>query len=225
MSLESVYAKSKCVFPHKTFGKVGKPLLIMLAGYPDNCTSGWGQDAIDNLAKDHRVICLCFPGYDRPQKNIPRWGWTLQQLLEGLHVTIEGLLESEEVKEFNFIIHDWGSFLGLCYENAYPERILKVVCFDVGILKRPPILSVLRILFYQLYFALGFMISMLVSKILGNLALLFFGKFISWTPLGPCPHDTVNRGVLEVDMQMCYPYYHFWLGPNGVFRNRGTYLC
>jgi pimeloyl-ACP methyl ester carboxylesterase len=218
--LEQLYANSRCVFPSEKSGTVGAPLLIFVAGYPDSCTSGWGSEALEELGKTHRIITLCLPGYDRPRKNIPKWGWDLPTLMEGLHVTIESLLEDEVVKDYSLVVHDWGSFIGMTYQNRHPERVQKMVVFDVGIFDKPEAAwHGVVLVFYQWWFAFSFLISQAISHNLGNMLLLIFYTFFSWTWLAPCPRDVVCRPTKEVDIKQCYMYYHFWLGPKGMLRN------
>jgi pimeloyl-ACP methyl ester carboxylesterase len=206
------------ILPNLILGSKGKPILIFLAGYPDDCTSGWGIDNLKSLSADYRLICLALPGYDFPRKNIQPWGWDLPAILQMLHETIEKLLAEENASTYSLIVHDWGSYIGMCYQNRHPERILKMIAFDVGITK-PTIVEGLRIMFYQWYFAFSFLFSQVFSVTIANLSLLFFFYFISWTPLGPCPQDIVPRPRTEVDIQQAYPYWYFWFGPNGVLRS------
>ena len=193
-------------------------MLVLLAGYPDDMSSGWGLANLKSLSEEYRLICLALPGYDKPRTAIRSWGWDLPEIIEALHHTIHFHLAEENATSYSMIIHDWGAYLGLCYQNKYPEEIKKIVLFDVGIVTKPPLVDSLRILFYQWYFALSYAFSQVFSVTLANMYLLFFYLFISWTPLGPCPHDTVPRPREEVDIQQGYPYWYFWFGPNGYIR-------
>ena len=166
------------MMPYLLLGEVGKPLLVMLAGFPDNCTSTWGPETLENLAKDYRVISLCLPGYDKPRSNIRPWGWDLHEVLDVMHHTLTELLKVEQSKTFNLIVHDWGAFFGMCYQNAHPEIVKKIVLFDIGMIKKPPIQDGLRILFYQNWFALSFFISQLppisIFKCIGDACMIIY---------------------------------------------------
>jgi len=211
-------AAESTMLPSLLLGKIGNPVLVLLAGYPDDMSSGWGLANLKSLSEEYRLICLALPGYEKPRTAVRRWGWDLPEIVELLHNTIHFHLAEENVTEYSMIVHDWGAYLGMCYQNKYPEEIKKMVLFDVGIVTKPPLLDSLRIVFYQWYFALSFAFSQLFSVTLANVFLLFFFLFISWTPLGPCPHDQVPRHRAEIDIQQGYPYWYFWFGPNGYIR-------
>ena len=206
------------LLPCLQLGKKGNPVLVLLAGYPDDMSSGWGLTNLKTLSEEYRLICLALPGYDKPRTAVRSWGWDLPEIVEVLHHTIQFYLAEENVTTYSMIVHDWGAYLGLCYQNIYPQEINKMVLFDVGIVTKPPLLDSLRIVFYQWYFALSFAFSQLFSVTIANVSLLFFFLFVSWTPLGPCPHDRVPRPRQEVDIQQAYPYWYFWFGPNGYIR-------
>lgn len=206
------------MLPSTIFGEKGKDVIVMLAGFPDDTLSGWGASNIESMAKEYRVICLCLPGYDNPKENIKAWGWDLPEIMDMLHTTIEYHIAEEGASSYNLIVHDWGAFFGLCYQNVHPERIKRLVLFDIGVVTKPPLMDMLRIVFYQWYFALTYAISQLLSKFIAKMILLFFFLFISWTPLAPCPWDKPPRNRNEVDVQQCYPYWYFWFGKHGYLR-------
>jgi len=42
----------------------GQPIIVMIAGFPDHCTSGFGK-VLDELlrAEKYHIICLCLPDF------------------------------------------------------------------------------------------------------------------------------------------------------------------
>lgn len=208
-------------FPLQKFGKKGFPLLITLAGFPDDCTSGWGVENLETLSKEYRVVSLCLPGYDKPGRKIRSWGWDTHEVMAILHFTIEEILAEEKADGFNFMVHDWGAFYGMCYQNAHPEHIKKMIIFDIGVVKKPPTGDALRIVFYQIWFAVAFFITQLPPSAffrwIGDLCMVLYNLLFSWTPICPT-NEQLPRGILNVTALQCYPYYYFWLGPSGFIR-------
>ncbi len=160
------------------------------------------------------MIALAFPEFSKPG---PRWGYTWNQLLQGLHESIEILLREEaQNKKFVLISHDWGAYLAQIYQNQHPERVSKLVCLDVGMMRPKLNLGMFIILFYQWWFAFAYFLSQALHPFFGNLWLfLFFGTPVNKL-LGPCPHDRGGRRAREITVQMTYVYYHFW---------RSQFLC
>lgn len=194
----------------------GAPYLVTLAGFPDDEMSGF-KHLLWEFSSSHRIIACCFPGFESGgAKKLPKWGYDLETLREAMHETLASVAEEEGQFTFNLVIHDWGSVLGLMYANKYPERVESIVCFDVGIMRKPPLKSVIVILFYQMWFCTSYATA-LISRWLGQFLLMFF--FIVLSPLvGPAPYDTLHRGLQEVDVRMCYPYIQFYFGKRGYFR-------
>ena len=78
-----------------------------------------------------------------------------------LNNTIDHLVP-DKTKKINFVMHDWGSFYGLMYENRYPKRVEKLVAMDVGVISSifsPKISDLLKIVFYQGWFSVCYFIS------------------------------------------------------------------
>ena len=96
------------------------------------------------------------------------------------------------------------------YQNQHPELVSKIVCLDVGILRSPSVVHALVIVFYQLWFAFSYLISQSLSHTLGNFIFSLFYVLRLAKTVGPCPYDTPHRPYAEIDVSMCYPYYHFW---------------
>ena len=216
-------ATEQTLCPSFCLGDKNSDLLILLAGFPDNETSSWGAANLDELAKKHRLICLCLPGYDKPTTDgaIRSWGWDLPEVSDIIHNTIEKLLEDEVQDKYTLLCHDWGAFFGMVHQNKHPERIKKIVLFDIGVVKKPPVLDALRIVFYQWWFAAAFVVSQLSPtgffRWAGDLLMIVFKVFFSWNIIAPT-NETVPRPIMETTSRMCYPYFYFWFGKSGYLR-------
>ena len=209
--------------PSFCLGDKSNDLLVLLAGFADDQISSWGAANLDELAKTHRLICLCLPGYDKPREAgaIRPWGWDLEETADIIHKTIEKLLQEEEHDDYTFLCHDWGAFFGMVHQNVHPERIKKIVLFDIGIVKRPPLLDAIRIIFYQWWFALSFIVSQIfpssIFRCVGDLMMVAFKLLFSWNIIAPT-NESMPRPLLEATSLMCYPYYYFWFGKKGYLR-------
>ena len=131
-----------------------------------------------------------------------------------MHATIKKVLSDSGSNEeaVYLIIHDWGSFLGMLYQNKYHQSVKKVVALDVGLGLTKNIREIGVLLFYQLWFAIAYVISQAINYQLGNLffKLFLFLPFIKY--ISPTPHDTLHRPISEISVHLCYPYYHLWKG-------------
>jgi len=216
---------SGVIFPSVVLGTAGKPIVVLLAGFPDDSTSGWGVEMLESLGKDYRLLCLCLPGYSSSSSNDVQqqsrssgkkaWGYDFGTLICGMHGTISAFLEEEGRSEASFalLVHDWGSYVGMLYQNAYPEKITRLITCDVGTMKRPLYLKHLFvILLYQWWFAFAYLVSQAMSFTIGNAIFLLFFVIVNPLGLGPCPHDVAPRNFSQVDVSFAYPYYHFWKG-------------
>ncbi len=198
------------LLPYVEKGNKTKPVIVFLAGFPDNETSGWGEVPQD-LEKNFRVILLCMPDYGKGNKVFKPWGYSFDEILQMMHATLQSLKVTDS--KFYLVAHDWGAFLGLRYENQHPELIEKLVLLDVGLLnpKNAPVKHILIVLLYQFWFAFAYVLSQTISVTLGNLVF----KLFTWKPiaetLGPCPHEKESPiPMSELVVNKCYPYYHFW---------------
>jgi pimeloyl-ACP methyl ester carboxylesterase len=198
------------LLPFIELGDKKKPLIVFLAGFPDNQLSGWGDVIIQDLMASNRLIFLCLPGYEKGATKYKPWGFGFETLVEMMHNTLISLAANME--PFNLVGHDWGAFLSILYENKYPQSIRKLVLLDVGLLKpeNAPIKHILIILLYQFWFAIAYILSQTISVTLGDaLFKLFFLKPVVNT-VGPCPGELLTIPTKDFTVHKCYPYYHFW---------------
>ncbi len=201
---------SNQLLPFIEKGNKNKPVIVFLAGFPDNQTSGWGDVLPKRLEKDFRLIFLCMPEYQSGNTTYKPWGYRFDEITDMMHATLESLNVTQ--KKFYLVVHDWGAFLGLMYENKHPELITKMVMFDVGRLKpqNVPIKTILIILLYQWWFATAYVIAQIINRALGDIIFkIFLSKPISGR-VGPCPNETLTIPFRELTVEKCYPYYQFW---------------
>lgn len=187
--------------------KQSRNLVFFLAGFPDNQISGWGP-AIQNIVdlQSCRLILMSLPGLEDGGK-IPSWGYTCQEILALMHNTILTFAPNDDHR-VKLVVHDWGSFYGLAYENLHPEKVEKMIVLDVGILRKPPLFDMVRILLYQWWFCVAFIASQLLHFHVGNIIFGLFGLVPSI--LLVCPHDKLPRRRRDINVHMCYLYFQFW---------------
>lgn len=199
----------------------GKPdstqIIVFLAGFPDNETSAWG-DVLRHMTedvryRDHRFICMCQPDFeDAPETAVKPWGYSFDEILDLFHATIERRVPDAALK-ITLCVHDWGSIIGLLYENKYPHRIERLICFDIGIgimHGRQPICMVYIIfVLYQVWWSFGYLVSQCCCYRLGDCIFKSYGALVP-NCCQPTALDILPRKAEDVDVHMCYIYYHFW---------------
>lgn len=128
--------------------------------------------------------------------------------------TIVAVLGKEQ--KFTMVIHDWGCFVGLKYQNNHPERVSRLVMIDVGIKNQLSLYDIIVILFYQFWFAGCYIVSQIFNETLGNALFVLLRviiatfPFLSFLFVIPSGGVLAVRTVSEVGVHMCYPYYQFW---------------
>lgn len=124
----------------KAFDSIQKPAIIFLSGFPDTLTSAWGDKIPYLLSKQFRVILVCLPGFDGSHKSID-WGFDYKSLISMLDATFKYLNLSN--KKLILVTHGFASYLGILYQNTYPEKIDKMVLLD-GALRKTFLLGDMR---------------------------------------------------------------------------------
>ncbi len=111
------------------------------------------------------------------------------------------------------IVHDWGSIVGMLYQNKYPDFVSRIVALDVGILMFPKLKYAFHMIFYQASFAILYMFSQLISVTLFNILFKLYLIFVHcFKPyLSPTPFDTVQRPFSDLHVEMCYLYFYFYM--------------
>lgn len=196
-------------FPHAAFGNPNGEILVFLSGFPDNEFSSF-QPYFEQLKDDYFIITMCLPGFENSSKTRRPWGYDFAELITIMHATIKAVSPRDE--KVNLIIHDWGSFIGLLYENKYPETVKRLVTIDIGIVNFPKLSQVFYLVFYQWAFAWCYFFSQVLGKSVGNALFYAFLMLLYICPfLGPAPYDKPPRPLSELRVDMCYPYYRFWV--------------
>lgn len=133
---------SPLLFPYSVHGEPCNKILVLVAGFPDDNISAFGQENIDHFSKFYYVISLCLPGYAKHAGR--RWGYDFDELVKMMNDTIEYALVSASIpattssSKIYLIGHDWGAYLAQLYENKYPEKINKMCLLDVAVSKDLP---------------------------------------------------------------------------------------
>lgn len=196
--------------PYLERGVSTGPPVLFLGGFPDNEDSGWGVEFPRSLESKYRCIFMCLPGYSKNRivAQDRAWGYDQDQILTMMEATIEELGLSKD--KFILIAHDWGALFSLIYTTRHPNAVSKLVLCDVGMLDPTslPIATLPYILFYQLYFAAVYIISLTISY---KLATAMFWMLRScFQFLMPTPNDRFHLPEEQITVRKCYPYYWVW---------------
>jgi pimeloyl-ACP methyl ester carboxylesterase len=199
------------VCPYIEKGIKSGPPMVFMSGFPDNETCGWGKVLPEELGKKYRLIFICLPGYSETPTNPPqnkKWGYEQEEVLAMMHGTIESVGLSS--KPFVLVAHDWGAFFSMLYTNRHPEIVSKLILCDVGMVNPAnlPVATIPYIMFYQIYFAVSYIISQVISYALGNAIFWSFRLFFQF--MLPTPHDRFHLPESEITVAKCYPYYYLW---------------
>ena len=180
----------KILLDYVEAGKQSGPAIVFMAGFPDCQQSSWGSLLPEELGKTHRLIFLCFPGYEIPAKLERRWGYSFQELISIVHDTLEHLGLTAKPGSFYLVAHDWGAALAQMYLTQYPTAASKLVLCDIG--NKNDFYSakeLLVIVLYQIIFALSYVLSQLIAVSLGEFIVAVYAVSGIAKHTGPCPHD------------------------------------
>lgn len=211
--------QQRSMLSYREFGNVkGSKIIVLLAGFPDNETSGWG-DVLEHFKtspkfKDYRLICCCLPDMeDHP--SVPRkpWGYSMDEMVALLAATVDHLVPNKQTK-VTLCIHDWGAHVGMLFENAHTSRVEQILCFDVasGVSKGKSNFFLgpfFLVLLYQLWWASAYIVSQLIHHSIGNAIFLSYSIFVP-AFLRPTRPEKLPRPLKDINVSMCYPYYSFW---------------
>lgn len=196
--------------PFVEMGLKSGPPVLFFSGFPDNETSGWGKVVPEELGKKYRCIFMCLPGYSKnqdPTQDKP-WGYDQEDVLRMIGNTVATLGLSSS--PYILIAHDWGAFYALLHTTRNPTEVSKLILCDVGMVDpfSLPVLTIPYIIFYQVYFAIAYIISQAISMHLGNTMFWSLKKYFQF--MMPTPHDRFHLAEKEITVQKCYPYYYMW---------------
>src|SRR6201999_3255991 len=81
------------------------------------------------LDEDHRVIAPDLPGFGRSDKPIDEDWYTYDRFTAAM----ADLLETLDLRDATFVMHDWGGPIGLRLAVEHPDRVSRLVMMDTGI--------------------------------------------------------------------------------------------
>jgi len=183
------------LLPYDLSGKVTSPnLIVFLHGYPDN-NRLW-----DNIfpahEKENLVLRMSYPNYDKRMQE--KWGRTFPDIIKGIKATIDHVKEDRDYKIF-FVAHDWGAYITYLFDKTYPNFINNGITMDIGY-KFPQSPGILiRILSYQIYLALAFILPAFIGNFMTSL-------FVQTFVVTKGHADIAN--IDEIDASMNYMYYY-----------------
>lgn len=196
--------------PYIEKGLKDGPPILFVSGFPDNELSGWGQEFPAELEKSYRCIFMCLPGYSKNRilAQDRAWGYDQDEVLAMMEATIASTGLNKD--KFIMIAHDWGAFYAILYNTRHTNAVSKLVLCDIGLLDpvNLPVTTVPYLLFYQIYFAVTYIISQVISYKLANA--LFWMLKSCFQFMMPTPNDRFHLPEEEITVRKCYPYYWLW---------------
>lgn len=107
-------------------GKLDGESLVFIHGWPDNADLWRHQVAA--LGGKYRCVLVTLPNFG-DDVQIPG-GCDFPMLVEMLARSIDEVHGEDE--RVVLVTHDWGAYIGYLYEQAYPDRVRKMVALDIG---------------------------------------------------------------------------------------------
>ncbi|HET6550137.1 MAG TPA: haloalkane dehalogenase [Solirubrobacter sp.] len=104
------------------------PPVVMLHGEP-TWSFLWRKVAPPLLEAGHRVILPDLPGFGRSDKPFDEDWYSYDRFT----AAIADLLETLDVRDATFVLHDWGGPIGLRIAVEHPERVARLVVMDTGL--------------------------------------------------------------------------------------------
>ena len=166
------------------------PDLVFLHGWPDgpHLWDGLSQ----RLTVGGRRVFFTLPAF---ADSAATHGADLPELVARLHASLDAIGCERVV----LVAHDWGAVLGYLYEAAHPERVDRVVAFDVGghFAPRTP-RDALYVVAYQWWLIAAFFVGKLLPP-LGDA----MTRWMARQARAPRPDQARSRAN--------YLYYWVWL--------------
>lgn len=187
-------------------GNLSGKVICFLSGFPDDHFSAWPPQMIDELGKQFKLLFICLPEYNAGHMIKRKWGYSFDEVIDMVNVVVD---EHTKAVPCFVVGHDWGSVVALLFQNKYPAKVSRMCLLDVGI-ARPehlPIIGLVLILMYQLWWAFSYVISQALSFKLGD---VMFKSYQLLKPfIHPCPNDTFQCPESDCTVGRCYPYFQF----------------
>jgi pimeloyl-ACP methyl ester carboxylesterase len=109
---------------------VSKPVVLFIHGYPDDETL-WKKNLTPSLLSQYRVLLVRLPHYGGKNSKFSLWGLNFTETRDSLAATVRAHVP-EKSGPVHIVIGDWGSIIGLQFQDAYPELVRSIVTLDVG---------------------------------------------------------------------------------------------
>lgn len=186
-----------------------KPLLVFMAGFPDNQQSALHGSIPIELSKEYNMVMLCMPGYEKGCKKIRPWAYSMDEILKLLDNTVTTHAKPEQ--PVYLMAHDWGAYFALIYVQKYPNKIKKVILLDIGAaaIGDLPLWDLCIIVIYQVWFAVSYILSQTLGHFIAML--VFFSFYFPWfRPIWPLIDERPSIPKEDMAVEKCYPYYYFW---------------
>lgn len=104
------------------------PVVLMQHGEP-TWSFLWRKVIPPLTAAGYRCIAPDLPGFGRSDKPTDLDWYTYDRHTASLR----HLIESLDLTEINFVVHDWGGPIGLRAATELPERVKRIVAMDTGV--------------------------------------------------------------------------------------------
>ncbi len=111
-----------------TGGEPDAPVVLLMHGEP-TWSFLWRKVIPPLVAAGYRCIAPDLPGFGRSDKPTDIAWYTYDRLTASLR----HLIESLDLREITFVVHDWGGPIGLRAATESPERVKRVVAMDTGV--------------------------------------------------------------------------------------------
>ncbi len=182
------------------------PVVVLIAGFPDNHFSAWSPEMVAELEREFHLFFFCFPEFSAGNAKFKSWGYSFADIVE----IISAVMREYTRTPFYLIGHDWGALVALKFQNKYPKNVLKLVLFDVGMVRwhTARLNTILLILSTQVWWALAYLMSQTLSLLLGEL--MFKNFYLSPIRLPLCPLEELQIHESDLTVRRCYPYYQFF---------------
>ena len=117
-------------------GPADGPVILFLHGLPE-CWYSW-RYVMPLIEPKYRQIVLDMKGYGRSDKQDDDYNWHVvaRQILE--------LMDSQDIRRFFVVGHDWGSLIGSVLVSDYPDRILGFVRMQADLIRTGILRSLMR---------------------------------------------------------------------------------
>ena len=177
-------------------GNPDGPTALFIHGWPDDATL-W-RHQVTALGNKYRCILLTLPNFGADA--VKAGGFDFPQLTAMLGATLAEVLGEDE--RLILITHDWGAYLGYQVEQAFPERVEKIVALDIGAHVAPGSAR-------ETLFMVGYQWTLIGCWLIGG-ALPPLGNWLTRKFAGVL--KVPARQASKVRSRVNYLYFYIWRG-------------